>query len=87
VKAWLDHSDIGVTQRYAHLAPDAIRGKVVDPSKSLGDNAGATETSHRPTNWSHLRDLNSRPTVYEKVELVNSVVRAGWRGDLGARRG
>jgi integrase len=28
LKAWLDHSDIGVTQRYAHLAPDVILGKV-----------------------------------------------------------
>jgi integrase len=69
VKAWLDHSDIGVTQRYAHLAPDAIRGKVVDPAKTLGVKVGATDTSHWPTNWSHLRDLNSRPTVYETVAL------------------
>jgi integrase len=66
VKAWLDHSDIGVTQRYAYLAPDAIRGKVVDDA---GATAGANNTAVWPANWSHLRDLNPRPTVYETVAL------------------
>jgi integrase len=71
VKAWLDHSDIGVTQRYAHLAPDAIRGKVVNAA-NLDEPAvtlGANELRDWPTNWSHLRDLNPRPTVYETVAL------------------
>jgi integrase len=65
VKAWLDHSDIGVTQRYAHLAPDAILGKVV----SSRDASGANVSRDWPPTLSHLRDLNSRPTVYETVAL------------------
>ena len=52
------------------LLPDAIRGKVVT---TLADEPavtpGANETRDWPTNWSHLRDLNSRPTVYETVAL------------------
>jgi hypothetical protein len=69
VKAWLDHSDIGVTQRYAHLSPDAIRGKIVDTTDAAGITLGANQLQVWPTPWSHLRDLNPRPTVYETVAL------------------
>jgi integrase len=69
VEAWLDHSDIAVTQRYAHLAADAIRGKVVVTEAASELNAGANPSADRPTEWSPLRDLNSRPTHYECVAL------------------
>lgn len=35
VSEWLGHSDITVTQRYAHLCPDAIAGLVVKPAPAL----------------------------------------------------
>lgn len=51
VRDFLGHTDIQVTQRYAHLCRDAIRGLV---------------TGHQvDTDRSHLGDLNPRPTVYE----------------------
>jgi hypothetical protein len=69
LKAWLDHSDIGVTQRYAHLAPDAILVEVASARDARSDTQRANLLRDWPTNWSHLRDLNSRPTVYETVAL------------------
>lgn len=55
VRDWLGHADITTTQRYAHLCSDAI--------------AGLVQRAELVTNWSpapsHLRDLNSGPTVYE----------------------
>jgi hypothetical protein len=61
--------DIGVTQRYAHLAPDVILGKVASARAARSETTGANLLRDWPTNWSHLRDLNSRPTVYETVAL------------------
>lgn len=61
VKEWLGHSDITVTQRYAHLCVDAIAALAVRPEAApqLGTGLG--------TGRSHTGDLNSGPTVYEGV--------------------
>ena len=54
VKTWLGHSSIKVTERYSHLEASRMRSLVVPASGHDGD-----------TTDSHLRELNSRPTVYE----------------------
>ena len=60
VRDWLGHEDIKTTQRYAHLSADAVQSLV---RRNPPRNPAAGEI------WSHLRDLNSRPTVYETVAL------------------
>lgn len=54
VRLWLGHSSIKVTERYGHLETGRVRSLVVPSS---GHDRDTTE--------SHLRELNSRPTVYE----------------------
>ena len=46
VRDWLGHSDIKVTQRYAHLCSDAIRGLVTGPV--LAQRSGATSGNRTP---------------------------------------
>jgi integrase len=62
VQALLGHSTVAVTERYAHLAgtitEDAVRATV---GTVRGHRQGVDARKY----WSHLRDLNSRPTVYE----------------------
>jgi integrase len=64
VKTWLRHSNVDVTQRYAHLSLDSL------PVTSAGDANGHGNRSI----WSaaaaissHLGELNPGPTVYETV--------------------
>lgn len=64
VKTWLGHSDVAVTQRYAHLGSDAIRSLVVSRAPALPGH-------DRDTVDSHLRELNSGPTVYETGAVVS----------------
>ena len=71
VRDWLGHSNITVTQRYAHLSADATRSLVKtrpitgttwpDPRVPVAD-AVADDLSH-------FRELNPGPTVYETVAL------------------
>lgn len=72
VRDWLGHADITTTQRYAHLCSDAIASLVRRPELVTG----------LVTNSSHLRDLNSGPTVYE-TEGVPSFS-AGIRPDFAS---
>ena len=62
VKDLLGHSSLSVTERYAQacgaLSEDAARRSQTEATKPTGD-------SPSPLNSSRLRDLNSRPTVYE----------------------
>lgn len=79
VCALLGHSSIKVTERYAHLAgsitQDAVKATADVPCKSH-DAVGRAERALRlaakvpkelEIPGSHLRGLNSRPTVYEGV--------------------
>lgn len=58
VRDWLGHADIQVTQRYAHLCADGVRALVTGQPLDTSGHGLDTETSH-------LRESNSRPTVYE----------------------
>lgn len=55
VSRWLRHSSLTVTQRYAHLALDSL--PIGSRPRSHGSQVQRIA--------SHLRDLNSGPTVYE----------------------
>jgi hypothetical protein len=68
-------TDVKETQRSAYLAPDAIRGRVVQSTDAAVAMLWTALPHDWPTNWSPLRDLNSRPTHYEGV------------GEGGERRG
>ena len=76
VKGLLGHSSVTVTERYAHLADSALRTAAaetlhkpaVSPRRSRNASRKNGVTIGYPS-WSHLRDLNSRPTVYETVAL------------------
>lgn len=69
VCALLGHTSIKVTERYAHLAGTITEDAVRATAKST---PSAHETKERARKcWSHLRDLNSRPTVYEGGGKVN----------------
>ncbi|MFW6087962.1 MAG: tyrosine-type recombinase/integrase [Myxococcota bacterium] len=46
VRAWLGHSEIKVTQAYAHLAPESIHGRARELSRSLDLRAAPTRESH-----------------------------------------
>lgn len=82
VRDFLGHSDVGVTQRYAHLSPDHLHdeaalttGPTVAPGTSSAPAARDAET---PTTTgvsvgSHLRDLNPGPTVYEGAGGISEV--------------
>lgn len=70
VRAMLGHSSITVTERYAHLA-----GTILERAAAEHVSAHGAHTPHAgpitdPAGnvGSHLRDLNSRPTVYEGVD-------------------
>jgi integrase len=66
VQVYMAHSDISVTQRYAVLAPSELKRAIKRTSGQIGVQLGYTELAK---SLSHLRDLNSRPTVYEGVSL------------------
>ncbi|NBW08799.1 MAG: site-specific integrase [Caulobacteraceae bacterium] len=101
VKEMLGHSSITVTERYAKatgsLAEAAARVSHAQATKPLrGTDEVSTKSAELLEIWSRLRDLNSRPTVYEVVarlsvfevlELVRAVSvallrRAAQAGDL-----
>lgn len=74
VRDFLGHSDVAVTQRYAHLSPDHLHdeaaltvGPIVAPGATSSAAAASPESSTTAgvSDGSHLRDLNPRPTVYE----------------------
>ena len=75
VKGLLGHESISTTERYAHLADSALRKAAAEtrkpaisprpPAKLPAKSSDSSMISLR----SHLRDLNSRPTVYETVAL------------------
>ncbi len=79
----LGHSSIKVTERYAHLAGTlvdraaaatraAVRGLIVSPQPSKTAQPKKRKNSSKKAG-SHLRDLNSRPTVYETVGVANDL--------------
>ena len=73
VREVLGHSTIAVTQRYAHLASDAMASAAAETVGSIESIANRSPvqstTLEVAENQSRLRDLNSRPTVYETVAL------------------
>ena len=81
VKGLLGHKTISTTERYAHLAESALRtaaAETAGPTRkpTVSPRPVAVETSRealsaRNDSGSHLRDLNSRPTVYETSTLMN----------------
>jgi len=83
VCALLGHSSIKVTERYAHLAgtitQEAVMQTAVNPRCSHDAMERAKRALRRASKGpespaiseSHLRGLNSRPTVYESVGLPN----------------
>lgn len=100
VKEMLGHSSITVTERYAKatgsLALDAARGGPA-ASSIAAISCDLPTVSQLPTNdplsarfWSRLRDLNSRPTVYEfagiehDLPIFQGVPCVAWPG-RGAR--
>jgi integrase len=82
VQQMLGHSSIQVTQRYAHHAGTRLRSAA---ARMRGASDALVTTTSPPTSatavflndsdGSHLRDLNSRPTVYECAEQINHDVR------------
>ena len=67
VRDWLGHSDISITQRYAHLCSDGIRSLVKRPPAPSQEAEGWGTTGVQ--NLSHFGELNPGPTVYETVAL------------------
>ena len=60
----LGHTTVKVTERYAHLAGTVLETAARETALSaLALPAGFSGSAENP--GSHLRDLNSRPTVYE----------------------
>jgi integrase len=81
VQALLGHSSITVTERYARTT-DELLGRAAGVSHGYATRA--TDTAEDPAtiaaeilekNRSRLRDLNSRPTVYEGATKESEVVR------------
>jgi len=71
VRALLGHSTVAITERYAHLA-GTVTEEAVRATRESNARAHAEETEARKY-WSRLRDLNSRPTVYEGVRVPSDV--------------
>jgi integrase len=75
VCAYLGHSSIKVTERYAHLAGTILEQAAAEHRAIHPSAHGAHTPRKLPSRklarkpGSHLRDLNSRPTVYETVAL------------------
>lgn len=72
VRALLGHSSIKVTERYAHLAGTLVE-RAADETQGRGDRSPLTAAADAAKCWSHLRDLNSRPTVYECGPVANDL--------------
>lgn len=80
VCALLGHESITTTERYAHLAQSALKQAAAEtraPSHKpaisphpVAAQLPETRASIEESSWSHLRDLNSRPTVYEGLPLL-----------------
>ena len=64
VRDMLGHSSVTVTERYAHLAGTALQRAAGEARNWPQSASGSVQV------LSHLRDLNSRPTVYESVGRV-----------------
>jgi integrase len=81
VRAMLGHSSVQVTERYAHLAGTITQVAVAETVARVQSDCtrpGSTEDermtlSARNYSGSHLRDLNSRPTVYETGPVANDL--------------
>jgi integrase len=79
VKGLLGHESVTTTERYAHLAQSALKTAAAEtggpadkptrkPTQKKKQDEGSGAKSLKSLR-SHLRDLNSRPTVYETVAL------------------
>jgi integrase len=89
VCALLGHSSIKVTERYAHLAGTITQEAVMQTTERPRSAHDAMERAKRALrraskepespafSGSHLRGLNSRPTVYESVGLPNGSASLG----------
>jgi integrase len=75
VRDMLGHSDVGVTQRYAHLAPDRLHAAAAEtgtgPTMAPASFRRVRKAAKR---LSHLRDSDPRPTVYESDSPANDPV-------------
>jgi integrase len=74
VRALLGHSTIAVTERYAHLAgtiTQAAAAATPGAPYATGTQRAEGGKSRKPR--SHLRGLNSRPTVYESEAVVSKI--------------
>lgn len=73
VQALLGHGSITTTERYAHLAESTLTAAALATfGETMGRSSPASSAAAAPNLadlLSHLRDLNSRPTVYEGVAL------------------
>ena len=79
VKGLLGHESITTTERYAHLAQSALKTAAAEAERAVfkptvkPTKTKVSREETRPKSLkslrSHLRDLNSRPTVYETVAL------------------
>lgn len=79
VRDFLGHSDVAVTQRYAHLSPDGMHADaaltaITTVPTPAPDSPTVPESAPskvpvpvQESGRSHLRDLNPRPTVYESA--------------------
>src|SRR5690606_9193110 len=48
VRDWLGHESVGVTQRYAHLSPESIRGRVRETRKETATRHAVPHLSPAP---------------------------------------
>ena len=88
VRDLLGHSSVTVTERYAHVAGTVVEAAAratlgVTPGAAAGarSHRDATTAARKPAkSSSHLRDLNSRPTVYESAADVSDLDAMGAPG-------
>lgn len=83
----LGHASVTTTEKYyarfcnsvLQQAARATPGKPTIGPREASGRLGRSDASRRNSKGSHLRDLNSRPTVYEGVAVANEA--AGLRYD------
>lgn len=75
----LGHSSIKVTERYAHLAGTILEEAARATREPMKPNRARSEKRKRSGEkaGSHLRDLNSRPTVYESEVESSDIANLG----------
>jgi integrase len=85
VKEHLGHGEVKVTERYADQRGGSAALAMAERMRSAasGGTGSPPEAQHRIAQvWSHLRDLNSRPTVYERDDNQSSNESLGSLGGL-----